>query len=66
MIEARLEDERANRARADARCRELEAEIARLSEAREALEVIEATLHRRRGIQGADSERVQPLQKRET
>ena len=57
-IETRLEDERAHRARADARCRELEAEITRLSEAREALEVIEATLHRRRGGQGEDVGRV--------
>jgi chromosome segregation ATPase len=46
-LETRLDDEKAQRGRADARCRELEAEIARLSEAKEALEVIEATLHRR-------------------
>ena len=46
-LETRLEDERASRARIDVRCRELESELARMSEAREALEVIEATLHRR-------------------
>jgi DNA repair exonuclease SbcCD ATPase subunit len=45
-LEARLEDEAAGRARAEARCRELEAEVARLSDAREALESIEAMLAR--------------------
>jgi chromosome segregation ATPase len=53
-LEARLEDEAAGRARAEARCRELEAEIAHLSEAREALESIEATLGHRRGSQRDD------------
>ena len=65
-LETRLEDEKAIRVRAEARGRELEAEIARLSEAREALEVIEATLHRRRGVQGDDVARVPSVLKRET
>jgi chromosome segregation ATPase len=43
-LEVRLEEEAAGRARAEARCQELEAEIARLSDAHEALESIEATL----------------------
>jgi chromosome segregation ATPase len=46
---ARLRDEAAARGRAEAQCRDLEAEIARLSEAREALETIEAALGHRRG-----------------
>jgi len=54
-LEARVEDEAAGRTRAEARCRELEAEIARLSEAREALESIEATLGYRRENQGEDT-----------
>jgi chromosome segregation ATPase len=43
-LEVRLQEEAAGRARAEARCQELEAEIARLSDARDALESIEATL----------------------
>jgi len=54
-LEARLQDEAAGRSRAEARCRELEAEITRLSEAREALESIEATLGYRREKQGDDT-----------
>ncbi len=48
-LEARLRDETAGRARAEGQCRELEAEIARLSDAREALESIEAALVHRGG-----------------
>jgi chromosome segregation ATPase len=47
-LEARVQDEAAERARAEARCRSLETEIARLSDAREALESIETVLGRRR------------------
>ena len=47
-LEARLRDEAAGRTRAEAQCRELEAEIARLSEAQEALQTIEAALGHRR------------------
>ncbi|MDZ7839487.1 MAG: hypothetical protein U5R46_01520 [Gammaproteobacteria bacterium] len=54
-LEARLEDEAAGRSRAESKCRELEAEITRLSEAREALESIEATLGYRRENQGDDT-----------
>lgn len=54
-LEARLQDEATGRARAEAKCRELEAEIARLSEAREALESIEATLGYRHENQGDDT-----------
>jgi hypothetical protein len=54
-LEARVEAETAGRARAEAKCRELEAQIARLSEAREALEAIEATLGYRREAQGDDT-----------
>jgi hypothetical protein len=64
-LESLLEKEKTSRARADARCRELEAEIARLSEAREALEVIESTLHRRRGVQGEDAGHVPGIPHRE-
>jgi hypothetical protein len=48
-LETRLRDETANRTRAEAQCRELEAEVARLTEAREALQSIEAVLVQRRG-----------------
>lgn len=51
-LEAHLRDEAANRTRAEAQCRELEAEITRLSEAREALQSIEAVLVHRRSNQG--------------
>lgn len=54
-LETRLQDEAAGRARAEAQCRKLEAEIARLSEAREALESIETLLGYRREDQGDDS-----------
>lgn len=54
-LEARLQTETAGRARAEAKCRELEAEVARLSEARDALESIEATLGYRRENQGGDT-----------
>jgi DNA repair exonuclease SbcCD ATPase subunit len=54
-LEARLQDETSGRARAEAKCRELEAEITRLSEAREALESIETTLGYRRENQGDDA-----------
>jgi hypothetical protein len=47
-LEARLEAEAAARARVEARCRELEAEVLRLSEASEALESIEAMVTRNR------------------
>ena len=43
-LEVRLQEEAAGRARAEARCEELEADIARLSDARDAIESIEATL----------------------
>jgi chromosome segregation ATPase len=43
-LEARLQAEAAERARVEARCRELEAEVARLAEASEALESIEAMM----------------------
>ena len=48
-LEARIRDEAAGRARAEAQSRALEAEIARLSEAQEALQTIEAALVHRRG-----------------
>jgi chromosome segregation ATPase len=48
-LAANLQDETAGRARAEARCRDLEAEIARLSEARQALQSIEQVLGRSRG-----------------
>jgi len=48
-LEARLRDEAAGRGRAEAQSKELEAEIARLSEAQEALRTIEAALVHRRG-----------------
>jgi chromosome segregation ATPase len=48
-LEARLRDETAARARAESQCRDLETEIARLTEAREALQSIEAVLVQRRG-----------------
>jgi chromosome segregation ATPase len=51
-LEARLREEAAGRARAEGQCRELEAEIARLSDAREALEIIETALVHRRGTPG--------------
>ena len=54
-LEARLQDEATGRARAEAKCRKLEAEIARLSEAREALESIEAMLGYRRENEGDDT-----------
>ena len=50
-LEARLRDEAAARSRAEAQCRALEAEVARLSEAQAALQTIEAALVHRRGIQ---------------
>lgn len=55
-LEARLRDEAAGRARAEARCREFEAEITRLSEAREALESIETMLGYRRENQDDDAQ----------
>jgi chromosome segregation ATPase len=48
-LETRLRDETTSRTRAEAQCRELEAEIARLTEARDALQSIEAVLVQRRG-----------------
>jgi len=54
-LEARLQNETAGRARAEARCREFEAEIARLTEARDALESIEATLGYRHENQGSET-----------
>jgi chromosome segregation ATPase len=48
-LEARLRDEAAGRGRAETQCKALEAEIARLSEAQEALQTIEAALVHRRG-----------------
>jgi chromosome segregation ATPase len=51
-LEARLRDETAGRARAETQCLEREAEIARLSEAQEALQTIEAALVHRRSSQG--------------
>lgn len=48
-LEARLRDEAAGRVRAEAQGRELEGEIARLSEAQKALQSIEAALVHRRG-----------------
>jgi chromosome segregation protein len=50
-LEARLRDEAAARGRAEAQCRALEAEVARLSEAQAALQTIEAALVHRRGGQ---------------
>jgi chromosome segregation ATPase len=47
-LEARLQDEAAARAKAETRSRELEAEVARLADAREALASIEAMLARGR------------------
>lgn len=47
-LAANLQDETASRGRAEARCRELEAEIERLSEARQALDSIEQVLGRSR------------------
>lgn len=47
-LEARLQAECAARERVEARCRELETEVARLSEAREALQSIEAMVKRGR------------------
>jgi hypothetical protein len=47
-LEFRLKAEAADRARVEARCRELEAEIARLNEASEALESIDALVTRGR------------------
>jgi len=48
-LETRVREEAAGRARAEGQCRELEAEIARLADAREALEIIETALVHRRG-----------------
>ena len=53
-LEARIRDEAAGRARAEAQNRALEAEIARLSAAQEALQTIEAALVHRRGTQRDD------------
>jgi hypothetical protein len=53
-LEARIRDEAAGRARAEAQSRTLEAEIARLSEAQDALQTIEAALVHRRGTQRDD------------
>jgi chromosome segregation ATPase len=53
-LETRLRDEAAGRARAEAQSRALEAEIARLSDAQEALQTIEAALVHRRGTQRHD------------
>jgi chromosome segregation ATPase len=47
-LSARLQGDRAERARIEARCRELEAEVARLGEAREALDTIGEMVTRRR------------------
>jgi chromosome segregation ATPase len=47
-LSARLHGDRAERARIEARCRELEAEVARLGEAREALDTIGEMVTRRR------------------
>jgi DNA repair exonuclease SbcCD ATPase subunit len=54
-LEARLQDEAADRAGAERQCRELQAEIARLTEAQAALESIEATLGYRRENPGGDN-----------
>ena len=53
-LEARVRDEAAGRVRAEAQSRALEAEIARLTEAQEALQTIEAALIHRRGTQRDD------------
>jgi hypothetical protein len=47
-LSTRLQGERAERARIEARCREMEAELARLGEAREALDTIGEMVTRRR------------------
>jgi hypothetical protein len=54
-LEVRLRDEGAARARAEAQCRERDAEIARLSVAQEALQTIEAALVHRRSSQRDDT-----------
>jgi hypothetical protein len=53
-LEVRIRDEAAGRARAEAQSRALEAEIARLSEAQEALQTIESAMVYRRGTQRDD------------
>jgi DNA repair exonuclease SbcCD ATPase subunit len=55
-LKTRLQDEAAARSRVEAKCRELEAEIKRLTEATEALEAIEGVLGRRSEARGADDE----------
>ena len=46
-LESQLQAADAEKSRVEARCRELEAEVAELTEAREALDAIEATVNRR-------------------
>jgi chromosome segregation ATPase len=55
-LKTRLQDEAAARSRVEAKCRELEAEIKRLTEATEALEAIEGVLGRRSEARGAGDE----------
>ena len=55
-LEARIRDEAAGRARAEAQSRAHEAEIARLTEAQEALQTIEAALVHRRGTRRDDKQ----------
>jgi hypothetical protein len=55
-LKTRLQDEAAARSRVEAKCRELEAEIKRLTEATEALETIEGVLGRLSEARGADDE----------
>lgn len=55
-LKMRLQDEAAARARVEAKCRELEGEIKRLTEATSALEAIEGVLGRRSEGRGGDEE----------
>jgi chromosome segregation ATPase len=55
-LNTQLQDEAAARSRGEAKCRELEADIKRLTEATEALETIEGVLGRRSDAHGADTE----------
>jgi DNA repair exonuclease SbcCD ATPase subunit len=55
-LKTRLQDEAAARSRVEAKCREFEAEIKRLTEATAALEAIEGVLGRRSEAHGADDE----------
>jgi chromosome segregation ATPase len=55
-LKMRLQDEGAARSRVEAKCRELEGEIKRLTEATNALEAIEGVLGRRSEARGPDDE----------